>query len=89
MEFLRETGSKTVLLTILVSLVIIETSSNHPYEEQIKKRVDIPVIFFSSKSIGTNALSVFNGRSIPKNSILTQNWFKDSILDNIGVSSGD
>ena len=41
------------------------------------------------KHIWNNALSVYCGKGNPINGILTQNWFKDSILGNIGVSSDD
>ena len=36
-----------------------------------------------------NSLSIYYGKSKPRSGILTKNWFKDSIVDNIGVSDDD
>ena len=87
MESLRKTGSKTVFLTILVSLMMIGTTTALPYEGEIQNNYDRPVIVFSSKFILYNALLFSHGKSNPINGILTQNWFKECIFDNIGVSN--
>ena len=41
------------------------------------------------KRVWNNALSVSHGKSNPRNGILIEKWFKDSILDDIGVSDDD
>ena len=48
-----------------------------------------PVIFFSSKRVYIDALQVSYGKIDPRNGTLTQNLFKDSIIDDIGVSDDD
>ena len=47
MGSLRKTGPKTVLLTILVSLMVIEVSTDLPYEGGIYYKDDRSMIIFS------------------------------------------
>ena len=69
--------------------MMIETTTYLPGGGDIYNKHDRPVIVFSSKLIWNDYLSVSYGKSKTINVILTQNWFKDSILDNIGVSDDD
>ena len=57
-------------------------------EGKMRKNYDRPVIDFSSNTF-KNTFSVSDGKIKPRSGILSQNWFKDSIPDGIGVSDDD
>ena len=59
MEFLCKTGSKTILWTILVSLIMIETTTYLPDKGQIWNKDEIPVIVFSSETAFKMMLCLF------------------------------
>ena len=69
--------------------MIIVTTTALPVKEEIYNNDYKKVIDFSSKRVWNNDLSVFNGKSKPINVILTQNWFKEIILDDISASDDD
>ena len=55
----------------------------------MQNKYDRPVIVFSSKKRFNNYFPVSYGKSNPRNGILNKNWFKEIIIDDIGVSEYD
>ena len=90
MESLRKTGSKTSLLAILVSLMMIGTTTDLADVGVNYNKYDWTVTFFTSKCIYTNVLLVSShGKIGLRNKNIMQKWLKYSIIDNTGVSGDD
>ena len=86
MKLPRKTNPNTVLLTILVTLMTIGATTDFTNEnEKVYDKDDSHVIVFISKRVWNNALLAPSIKCKPRNGILTQTWFKDSIFDNIAV----
>ena len=78
-------------LTIYFSIIFDSNPEIVYYTEEVKmyNKDNRTVIVFSLKLVWNNYLSVSYGKSRPRNGILAQNWYKDSIIDDIGVSYDD
>ena len=80
MESLRKIGSNTVLLTILVSLMMIEITTALPGEGEIHNKYDRPVIFFCSKTRSKILFWFIMEKLIPKVESLSKNGSKTLLL---------